>query len=214
MEVTKLPPSRQNGPGPHPDLRLPPELERNIFEIVALAAHPSSIPILTTFCLYSTSWWFCGVDPLLYRIVVCSKIKFVGFPASTLTADTLLQLATTTVPHTFLQNSIQNLFLNGFPVSDRVDAILTACSRMTNLFAHFKAAPALSALNCLSCLTIDAITLIEPSALTVPHPMFRTLTHLDLTAFESAHVHADSVQARDSTHACGASCVCMREAPT
>jgi hypothetical protein len=70
-----------------------------------------------------------------------------GFPVSALTADTLLLLATTTVPQRFLQNSIQNLFLNGFPVSDRVDAILTACSRMTNLIAHFKAAPALSALH-------------------------------------------------------------------
>jgi hypothetical protein len=38
-------------PGPHPDLRLPPELERNIFEIVALSARPSSIPFLSLFNL-------------------------------------------------------------------------------------------------------------------------------------------------------------------
>ncbi|KAJ7880868.1 hypothetical protein B0H13DRAFT_2345410 [Mycena leptocephala] len=197
-------------PGPHPDLRLPPELERNIFEIVTLSARPSSIPTLTLVAARVKAW----VEPILYRIVVCSKIKFVGFPVSTLTADTLLRLATTTVPHKVLQNSIQNLFLNGFPVSARVDAILTACSPMTNLFAHFKAAPALSAIHCLSRLTIDATALMEPSALTVPHPMFRTLTHLDLTSFESAHVHTDSVQAGDSTHARGVFCFVSIEETT
>jgi hypothetical protein len=74
-----------------------------------------------------------------------------------------------------------------------VDAILTACSRVTNLFTHFHAAPhlgALGALNCLHRLTIDATALMEPSAVTVPHPMFRTVTHLDLTTFEPVPVHA------------------------
>ncbi|KAJ7852016.1 hypothetical protein B0H13DRAFT_2674010 [Mycena leptocephala] len=182
---------------PHPDPRLPPELERTIFEIVALS-RPSGIPNLMLVAARVKAW----IEPLLYRIVLCRtsrlrQIKFVGFPASTITVETLLRLAATTGSPSVIQNSIRHLFLDGFldgfPVSDRVDAILTACSGVTNLFAHFHAAPhlgALGALHCLHRITIDATALMEPSAVTVPHPMFRTVTHLDLTTFEPVPVHA------------------------
>ncbi|KAJ7921925.1 hypothetical protein B0H13DRAFT_140548 [Mycena leptocephala] len=130
---------------PHPDPRLPPELERTIFEIVALS-RPSGIPNLMLVAARVKAW----IEPLLYRIVLCRtsrlrQIKFVGFPASTITVETLLRLAATTGSPSVIQNSIRHLFLDGFldgfPVSDRVDAILTACSGVTNLFAHFHAAP-------------------------------------------------------------------------
>ncbi|KAJ7831139.1 hypothetical protein B0H14DRAFT_3713999 [Mycena olivaceomarginata] len=109
---------------------LPPELERIIFVLAALA-RPKRIPILILMACRVKGW----VEPLLYRVVILSSSsalrKELGFPIFTVD---ILPRTIATKPPQFLQNSVQHLFLEAHLVPLELAAICAECNKVLNLF--------------------------------------------------------------------------------
>ncbi|KAJ7833876.1 hypothetical protein B0H14DRAFT_2514769 [Mycena olivaceomarginata] len=111
---------------------LPPELERVIFKLAALA-RPKKIPILILAARRVKEW----VEPLLYRVVIVCSYSAApawggcGFPI--FTVDVLLR-AIATKPAQFLQNSVQHLFLDAPLEPSALEAICEECNKVVNLF--------------------------------------------------------------------------------
>ncbi|KAJ6453342.1 hypothetical protein C8R45DRAFT_1112510 [Mycena sanguinolenta] len=99
---------------------LPPELEHGIFKLVALT-HPKMIPILM-------------VEPLLYRAIIVTFAFPEREPLSylMLSARRLLGIIRAKPPE-FLQNSVQDLFINTRIHGQEITAVYTACNRVTSL---------------------------------------------------------------------------------
>ncbi|KAJ7798772.1 hypothetical protein B0H14DRAFT_2905776 [Mycena olivaceomarginata] len=116
------------------DPYLPPELERQIFEIAALSC-PKDIPTLMRISRRIKYW----VEPLLYRVIVLSPHDLYrlsgiddakSFPS--VTAADLLDHITTKSP-SFFGASVTHLYFDGdIPIST-LDAILGACLGIDNL---------------------------------------------------------------------------------
>ncbi|KAJ7906692.1 hypothetical protein B0H13DRAFT_2662708 [Mycena leptocephala] len=104
------------------DPRLPPELERNVFEIAALS-RPTSIPHLMLIAWRVKDW----VEPLLYRVILLDSgavsKDMQGFP--TLTPEILRRVIASRPPE-FVQSVVKHLFLWA-PHRNNVDTILAAC---------------------------------------------------------------------------------------
>ncbi|KAF7359812.1 hypothetical protein MVEN_00706400 [Mycena venus] len=161
---------------------LPPELERTIFEIRALA-RPASIPVLMLVAARVKEW----VEPLLYRVVYCvhatpllPPAQLCGFPI--FSAELLLRIIEDK-PHDFLQRSVRHLFVENIPPT-AVESILRACNHVTNVFEYFTPTPhprTLRALQHLRRLTIglpqflQRFTLDDNAA-----EVFQKITHLEL----------------------------------
>ncbi|KAJ7840186.1 hypothetical protein B0H14DRAFT_3458272 [Mycena olivaceomarginata] len=111
------------------DARLPPELERVIFETAALANVPS-IPTL----MLVASRVKCWVEPLLYRVVGFPDAyvwENCGFPIFTL--DILLEVIATKPPE-FLENAIKHVYFDiPLPLSP-TPSIYRAFSGVINVF--------------------------------------------------------------------------------
>ncbi|KAF7365935.1 hypothetical protein MVEN_00468800 [Mycena venus] len=174
------------------DPKLPPELERIVFEFTALL-HPTAIPRLMLIA-WRVKYW---VEPLFYRVVVVSffraqlRPKVVGLP--TWTADVFLEQIEKRKPSFF--HVVRHLFLGYAPTTvpiSTVDTILGACPRVTNLFAHGQSASvtSLSGLKFLRHLTITADVLFQP-VIPFSAPLFFNLTHLELLdgAFLTIDIH-------------------------
>ncbi|KAJ7798728.1 hypothetical protein B0H14DRAFT_3543983 [Mycena olivaceomarginata] len=147
------------------DPYLPPELERQIFEITALSC-PKDIPTLMHISRRIKYW----VEPLLYRL-----------PPVT-TAD-LLDHITTKSP-SFFGSSVTHFYFDGdIPIST-LDAILGACLGIDNLvFApgtyNTQYQQFLSRLRCLRRLATFLRSLFQgPFDFTVP--LFCNITHLEI----------------------------------
>ncbi|KAJ7809415.1 hypothetical protein B0H14DRAFT_2867088 [Mycena olivaceomarginata] len=167
------------------DPYLPPELERQIFEIVALSC-PKDIPTLMRISRRIKYW----VEPLLYRVIVLSPHDLYrlsgiddtkSFPPVT-TAD-LLDHITTKSP-SFFGSSVTHFYFDGdIPIST-LDAILGACLGIDNLvFApgtyntHYQ--QFLGRLRCLRRLVTFLRSLFQgPFDFTVP--LFCNITHLEI----------------------------------
>ncbi|KAJ6535598.1 hypothetical protein B0H19DRAFT_1183802 [Mycena capillaripes] len=171
--------------------RFPPELERAIFEIAA-SARPTSIPNLMVVAWRVNHW----VEPLLYRVVLlCPTLRgqILDFPV--ITAEILLRVIAQK-PANFLGGSVRHLCIDyaySASPSRGLTGILTACTGVTNLFAHFVASshvPALDSLRCVRRLAIDLKALLQPTPIDLTTSLFRTVTHLellDLADIEEGH---------------------------
>ncbi|KAJ7321089.1 hypothetical protein DFH08DRAFT_889920 [Mycena albidolilacea] len=110
--------------------RVPADMEREIFEIAALA-RPTAIPILMLVAKRVKDW----VEPLLYRVLVIFiyyRQEMRGFPVIT---PEILQRVVATQPPQFLQNHVKHLFLKDLRSSE-LETILAACSGVTNLYSY------------------------------------------------------------------------------
>ncbi|KAJ7758373.1 hypothetical protein B0H16DRAFT_651142 [Mycena metata] len=161
--------------------RLPPDLERSVFE--AAASSPSGMLNLMLVAWRVKVW----IEPLLYRVIFLSTKSIIpeldGLPVFTI--DVLRGLIAARGP-AFFQSVVRHLFLDGatYLPEDVVPAILEACRHVTNLFARFGHGPVLTSLDemeQLQRLTINTRTLFsgEP-AIDFSRALFRNLTHLEL----------------------------------
>ncbi|KAJ6469861.1 hypothetical protein C8R45DRAFT_426047 [Mycena sanguinolenta] len=156
------------------DPRVPPELERWIFEIAALAC-PKWIPTLMLVARRVKCW----VEPLLYRVVFLrDQIYFEAeeFILPTFTADALEQIPSDRLRH------VRHLFIDDFYVDETaLKNWLLACPGITNLYALFdcmpELLPSLRRFTNIRYLTVQAGVL---SGTSIPHPLFLTVTHLEL----------------------------------
>ncbi|KAJ7909979.1 hypothetical protein B0H13DRAFT_618153 [Mycena leptocephala] len=160
--------------------RLPPELERTIFEIVALL-EPTNIPTLMRIAWRVKHW----VEPLLYRVIFLSSIvihNMHGFPVAPL--DIWLE-AISKKSASFVESSVSHIFLDSDSADGTELSVLDVilAPRVKNLFCFDASAPrylpVLDRLQCLSRLTIDVGPLFAPDAIDFTAPLFRNLTHLE-----------------------------------
>ncbi|KAJ7034271.1 hypothetical protein C8F04DRAFT_1234338 [Mycena alexandri] len=162
--------------------RLPPELERVIFEFAALSRR-SSIPCLMRIAWRVKNW----VEPLLYQVVfITSSARQVrqmhGFPL--MPVDLFIH-AIATKPPSFFATSVRHLFLQSYLEPPTVAIIFAACANLQHLyytpFDHDPPAHrmALDSLQCLKQLTFF-ITDLFPTKIDFTRPIFRNITHLEM----------------------------------
>ncbi|KAJ6550054.1 hypothetical protein B0H19DRAFT_1264917 [Mycena capillaripes] len=166
---------------PISDPKLPPELERMIFELAALS-RSTNIPVLLRTAWRVKNW----VEPLLYRVVFLSKGSsqrpVPGFPS--IPVDILLDVIAKKPP-SFFASATKYLFLHDGTENlqpSTVAAIVAACPRVTDLSGHFSSSKVLCELGGLQCLRRLAL---HPDLLFAPsgdfaHPFLRNITHLEL----------------------------------
>ncbi|KAJ7452883.1 hypothetical protein FB451DRAFT_1282326 [Mycena latifolia] len=146
---------------------LPLKLEREIFETVA-QADKSAIPTLLRVCRRVHTW----LEPLLYSVL---EIRH---------SDDTLSIVESVINSrraSFLQNAVRHVFLWVKPErSTREQNLLWHCSGITDLYIagnlNPEFLPALSKMR----LRKLALDLPFPSSLRVDHPLFLSVTHLDL----------------------------------
>ncbi|KAJ7187808.1 hypothetical protein C8R46DRAFT_1052638 [Mycena filopes] len=165
------------------DPRLPLDIERRIFELVAFSKPIDAPPLLRV--AWRVKHW---IEPLLYRILIVTPTgeRWDGIPS--IRATTLLNRIGSK-PAAFFASSVRYLcLLNpglGAMDSFAVDAILRACTGVTTLSSGHIRGPAqldaLATLDGLHTLTahLDWISWkdVRPS---LEHPAFRNITHLEL----------------------------------
>ncbi|KAJ6537758.1 hypothetical protein B0H19DRAFT_1180834 [Mycena capillaripes] len=164
-----------------PSPRVPPELERPIFEFAALSC-PSGIPNLMLVAWRVHHW----VEPMLYRVVIVSPGSTMGqmqsFPV--VPVNILLKAAAAR-PASFLESAVRYILLRETTEPLRptvVNGILAACPRVTSLW-HSGGIPRLNALadlQCLRHLAIEVRPLFTPTEVDFTHSLFRNITHLEL----------------------------------
>ncbi|KAJ7171333.1 hypothetical protein C8R46DRAFT_1262683 [Mycena filopes] len=164
-----------------PGLRLPPELERSIFEVAALS-HPIGIPTLMLVAWRIRNW----IEPLLYRVLWIggknTRTEY-GFPV--ITAAALLR-ALNSRP-TLFATAVECLLFDGdlehLPGAT-LDIIFSACPGITTLCSCIdleeRSLKGLESLRNLRHLRLDALGLFIPANVDFTHPLFRNLTHLEL----------------------------------
>ncbi|KAJ6566090.1 hypothetical protein B0H19DRAFT_1066440 [Mycena capillaripes] len=153
--------------------RLPPELEREIFETAAVSC-PTSIPTLMLIAERVKEW----VELLLYRVVMVTSFRGRVGGFSDIPLDILLRAIAMKPP--FLGSNFT--FSGGATTESSVGAILAACSAVTHL-SSLRLVPShlnsLASLRSLSHLTVIIQTLF-PRNIDFTHPLFRNATHLEL----------------------------------
>ncbi|KAK7027834.1 hypothetical protein R3P38DRAFT_2940459 [Favolaschia claudopus] len=149
---------------------LPPELEREIFELAARQDQSIALTLLTV-CHRVHSW----VEPLLYRVLLVS-----GYLAPALLALKLKPAAfkKTAVRHVFIESykgeiqaqdllaeltGIESLVIDGYDTEELLPALDTMHIRKLNL-----------------CLPGRGLTVSEWARVTLSRSVFLTVTHLEL----------------------------------
>ncbi|KAJ6505248.1 hypothetical protein C8R45DRAFT_1181366 [Mycena sanguinolenta] len=168
------------------DPRLPPELERGVFEIAALA-QPTWVPVLMLVARRVKCW----VEPCLYRVVFLSgggmeklhKLKLPRFNVDELDAR---------FPN--LRHS-KHLFIDrDYVRGTALKNWLLACTGVTNLFAYLRYTPemltSISGFTNIAYLTIDVRALCSTA---IPLPLFLSVTHLELLDFSTQNEDVESV---------------------
>ncbi|KAJ7158001.1 hypothetical protein C8R43DRAFT_1105795 [Mycena crocata] len=173
---------------------LPPELERYIFELLAIF-RPVSIPKLMRVAWRVNHW----LEPLLYRTLVIGCDPIDGLPACSL--ETFRRIADTK-SESFLRDTVRNVIVK--LVSSRISRdIITTFTGIENLFIiavgelHTSAHPAPLGLEALPLrhLYCDAEDLFDPTRIQALYlPCFSHITHLEL--FEA--LEGDAVQYDDA----------------
>ncbi|KAF8171067.1 hypothetical protein K438DRAFT_2017676 [Mycena galopus ATCC 62051] len=150
---------------------LPPELEREIFELCALDL-PVFIPVLMLVAKRVSEW----VEPLLYRTIILSHDNPIhGYPPFT---DDVVLSVSRRKPPAFFHNAVRHLMVLG-PHTSAAEAILTLCTAVENLCVS--SVPD----GCLSLLDRESPSLRRLYAVLDPmppptHHMFSRLRHLHL----------------------------------
>ncbi|KAJ6550165.1 hypothetical protein B0H19DRAFT_186779 [Mycena capillaripes] len=177
--------------------RLPPELERAIFEIAAFD-WPTTIPTLALIAWRVKNW----VEPLLYRTLWLATGPRLpragqrrGFPV--VPAPILLK-AITNKPPAFLASAVKSLFISHIGDIDpsTIEYFLTACTGVTNLCTRRPLEPHLRALGDMTRLhrlAVDVTNLFSSHATDFTHPLFRNLTHLELLDFPARPDASDAL---------------------
>ncbi|KAF7367988.1 hypothetical protein MSAN_00864500 [Mycena sanguinolenta] len=170
----------------HDDPKLPPELERKIFEIAALT-QPTWIPSLMLVARRVKFW----VEPLLYRVVSfrdsVDKLRDLDLPV--FTADALEQRSQDCFRH------VRHFFLDDANAEETMlERWLLACTGVTNLYAWVTYTPgrlpSISGFTNVQYLTMDVRALCRTA---IPLPLFLTVTHLELLAFTDERESVDRV---------------------
>ncbi|KAJ7739333.1 hypothetical protein B0H16DRAFT_64144 [Mycena metata] len=165
-----------------PAPRLPPELERVIFEFTALSRR-SSIPSLMLTAWRVKNW----VEPILWKVVFMTspahQVRQIhGFPS--MPVESFIH-AISTKPLSFFSTSVRHLFLQSYLEVPTVAFIFAACDRLTHLYytpfdrdapAHLMALDSLHHLQQLTFFIMD----LFPREIDFMRPMFRNLTHLEM----------------------------------
>ncbi|KAF7345701.1 hypothetical protein MVEN_01590100 [Mycena venus] len=163
------------------DPKLPPEIERVIFESVAFS-HPVRIPNLMQVAWRVKDW----VEPLLYRVIIVMPASTSGDSLVPICRPEILLRLISTKPPLFFHFHVKTLHVEGiFPPQSEViiPQILAACTGVTSLVVAFGIIPHLSALNTLkslSSLSINVRPLLEYYPKDFPQAMFHDLTHLQI----------------------------------
>ncbi|KAJ7690235.1 hypothetical protein B0H17DRAFT_1179958 [Mycena rosella] len=154
---------------------LPPELERHIFEICALA-RPVAIPKLMLVAWRVMEW----VEPMLYRTIVIKPALLPAGDAYPMFTSRLLTSAVNRKPANFFRYAVRHLFLFDYCEDDLAE-ILSACTGVENLWMgediDQSVLPLLAPLR-LKHLCIDIRPLFH--AFPPHHSFFSQLTHLEL----------------------------------
>ncbi|KAJ7177066.1 hypothetical protein C8R46DRAFT_1346947 [Mycena filopes] len=165
------------------DPRLPQDLERTIFELLA-RSEPSHAPPLLRVAWRVKHW----IEPLLYRILIVTATRVLWDGIPPIRATTLLDRIASK-PAAFFASSVRHLFLlnpaMGPMDSFAVNTILRACTGITTLSSgHIKDPAQLAALATLDGLHVLTASLdwIEWRDVrsSLAHPAFRNITHLEL----------------------------------
>ncbi|KAJ6505203.1 hypothetical protein C8R45DRAFT_1209036 [Mycena sanguinolenta] len=169
----------------HHSPKLPPELERRIFETAALA-RPIRVLTLMLVSRRVKIW----VEPILYRVVflthsTAGQLRNLGLP--TFTAGALEQRSPNPFRH------VRHLSIYYAVVKQpALESWILACTGVTNLYALFNCQPeilpSISGLTNVQYLTIDVRVLCGT---TVLFPLFLAITHLEL--FDFTHAAEENV---------------------
>lgn len=180
-----------------PDPILPPELERRIFELRALAT-PVSAPILMLVAWRVKEWSvpidrllacfidtrdFCRIEPILYRTIVRQSPGLVsGYGPPAFTSRESLSATIRSKPRDFFRDSVRRLYLFDREDKDGYNEILSICSRVETLWVRHDgvdlSAHEPSTLKHLYTFYIPPLLRSEPTA---PSDLFAQLTHLEIT---------------------------------
>ncbi|KAJ6478894.1 hypothetical protein C8R45DRAFT_357063 [Mycena sanguinolenta] len=157
------------------DPRLPPELERGIFEIAALG-RPNWIPVLMLVARRVKCW----VEPFLYRVVFLQSVSMpeelhnLGLPNFAM--DELDERSHNCLRH------VLHLLVDS--EAERKNWLLASCTGVTNLFAHFRCTPEI-------LISINGFT--DITYLTIDVHALSTVTHLELLDFYAQSEEVESV---------------------
>jgi len=159
---------------------LPPELEREIFEICALS-RPVSIPKLMLIAQRVKDW----VEPLLYRTMAVDygrPVPGLGVPDYTLKA---VLAAIHTKPPAFFPHAVRNLMLCAWYDStadelSAVETILRACTSVENLSVPQIPDALIPLVACLPLKHLYASCKLLLRALPPTDAFFSRLTHIEL----------------------------------
>ncbi|KAJ6542196.1 hypothetical protein DFH09DRAFT_46827 [Mycena vulgaris] len=160
-------------------MTLPPELQREILEFVALS-NPRSIPKLLLVAKHVKAW----IEPLLYRVfTVADRGVVPDTDHLRITSRTFLKILDAKSP-SFFQDHVRHVaMLSGATVAEN-QRILSKCSGIVGLgLAHVSAEPALLPVLArlpLVRLAVAPEVLFGSFGVDFGHAMFSRLTHLDL----------------------------------
>ncbi|KAK7051946.1 hypothetical protein R3P38DRAFT_2857799 [Favolaschia claudopus] len=163
---------------------LPPELEREIFEIAAVV-HPATICHLILVSHRVYDW----VERIKFNTVIPKQIDC----AATCTIHELVKaIKSETKPIYFFRDRVRHLFIQNL-LDEAIETILSACGAVESLvlFQSFGTIPSLQLTTSLRRLSIYLWDLLEHPKQLVPHPLFTSVTHLDL--FDQVHSHRDNI---------------------
>ncbi|KAJ6608524.1 hypothetical protein B0H10DRAFT_525622 [Mycena sp. CBHHK59/15] len=177
-----------------PTPRLPPELERYIFEMSALA-YKSSIPSYLLVAQRVHIW----LEPLLYDVLALDYSAQPQNERDPTPADLRTQ--------GFLDAHVRHLSVSGAARLDQLLPLLAACTQITDLALWISSPtpallPQLAALP-LRRLVADLTGLFGgPLRVTFAHPLFGALTHLDVRGarFDDWRLHAGLAHVPHLTH--------------
>ncbi|KAJ7724766.1 hypothetical protein B0H16DRAFT_1333252 [Mycena metata] len=155
----------------HFEPKFPLDLERSIFEI-ATFDDPSTIPNLMLVAWRVKAW----IEPQLYHMVSSTHPRSAHLPVAPF--HILSRDLDYKCPSVF--RGVKHLFLYTSKDTLNVDTVLAACASLTDLFLYIPLRgniPTLASMPSLRRLVIQPRTFL---AFDRDHPIFRTLTHLEL----------------------------------
>ncbi|KAF8177045.1 hypothetical protein K438DRAFT_1939125 [Mycena galopus ATCC 62051] len=166
---------------------LPPELEREVFEICAVF-RPVTIPKLMLVAHRVKEW----VEPLLYRTICLGPKPPPGFPKFLME---IIMPAIRRKPSSFFETAVRHLMIDYYQDRDEVDKILDVCTGVQHLSIDVAEAPdswldrivsfPLERLQLHSCESRALMRVLAPE-----HTLCRRLTHLEIRGFIADDAHA------------------------
>ncbi|KAJ7778917.1 hypothetical protein B0H16DRAFT_1683228 [Mycena metata] len=149
----------------------PPELEREIFEIAAL--HPSTIPSLLLVSRRVYEW----IESIRYQTVTTN-----GELSSCRFRSLRRVIQSQTKPRGFFADRVQHLFAENIE-PEELETVLSVCTGIRSLAILTSADPPSSPTLALlrpHRLHIPIRLVLDTCTSPTPHPMFTSLTHIDL----------------------------------